>query len=67
MDMSRKERPCYCKGEKPKIKGRYASHKIENPIDKLCLSKFWDLQPPEVKLIREISHSSCFYIYHENA
>ena len=29
------------------------------------MSKFCDLQPPEVKLIQEIPHSSCHCIYHE--
>ena len=48
------------------LKEAYASYKIENPVDKLSLSKFCDLQPPEVKLIQEIPHSSCLCIYHEN-
>ena len=36
------------------IKEAHASYKIENPVDKLSLSKFCDLRPPEVKLIQEI-------------
>ena len=48
------------------LKEAYASYKIENPVDKLSLSKFCDLWPPEVKLIQEIPHSSCLCIYHEN-
>ena len=71
MAMSRKERCCYCKGKiKPKVKQQkrfmftalkdvYASYKIENPEDKLSLSKFCDPRPPEVKLIHKIPHSLC--------
>ena len=48
------------------LKDVYASYKIENPEDKLSLSKFCDLRPPEVKLIHKIPHSLCLWIYHEN-
>ena len=48
------------------LKEAYASYKIENLVDKLSLSKFCDLGPPEVKLIQEIPYSSCLCIYHEN-
>lgn len=74
MDMSGNERRCYCKGKKAQRKATetfyadnmlttleeaYASYKIENPEDKLSLSKFCDPRPPEVKLIHKIPHSLC--------
>ena len=48
------------------LKEAYASYRIENPEDKLSLSRFCDLRPPKVKLIQEIPHSSCLCIYQEN-
>ena len=48
------------------LKEAYSSFKTENPGCKICFSKFCDVKLSEVKLVQDITHSSCLCIYHEN-
>ena len=48
------------------LKEAYSSFKTENRGCKICFSKFCDVKLSEVKLVQDITHSSCLCICHEN-